>query len=131
MRVYCQVREREAFDALAGPPPTDQGADGHRLPRVCHDRDPVRGVSSAHARAYFITGDEQFAGRARESFAAFDVARRKLSDLTIDNPVQGRLIARLVVLEASRTERIVRGMERFESGTLRWDKLAGAEWKTP
>jgi PAS domain S-box-containing protein len=74
--------------------------------------------ASAHTRGYFITGEEEFADRARESLVAFDVTRLELADLTGDNPTQGRRLEQIVAIERSRVVRVIRGMTRFQWGAL-------------
>jgi PAS domain S-box-containing protein len=81
--------------------------------------------ASAQVRGYFITGDEDFAGKTRETLAGFDAARQRLSELTEDHPVQRQRVAQVEALERSRVEGIFGGMARFRSGALSREQLRG------
>jgi PAS domain S-box-containing protein len=79
--------------------------------------------STAHARGYFITGDEKFAVLAREAAASFDRRRKRLVALTIDNPVQRQTLAQILTQEGSREDRVNQAIINFQLGTLRWEQL--------
>jgi PAS domain-containing protein len=81
---------------------------------------------SAHVRAFFITGEEEFAEHARKAAASFDVTRQKLVFLTVDNPVQRGLLARILLLEESGSDRITQSIIHFKSGALLRDQRGPA-----
>jgi hypothetical protein len=79
--------------------------------------------TSAQARAYLITADEQFAERMRRALAAFDSTWQNLSDLTKDDPSQRQRLSEIEALERSRVERIFGDTDGFRAHTLPWDDL--------
>jgi PAS domain S-box-containing protein len=81
---------------------------------------------SAQVRAYFITGEEAFAGKTRETIAGFDATWQRLSQLIDDDPAQRRRLAEVAALERSRVERIFGTMARFQAGALSREQLRGA-----
>jgi PAS domain S-box-containing protein len=80
--------------------------------------------TSAVARAYFISHDDVFRGRVRESMASFDSSRQKIDGLTADNPQQQRLLAEIAGMERSRVERIFADFTRDRVGALSPRELA-------
>ncbi len=74
--------------------------------------------TSAHVRAYFITGEEVFADKARDAIAAFDGTLDKLSALIKDDPEQVQHVLRIAAIQRSRVEHIFAATTRFQSGAL-------------
>jgi len=79
--------------------------------------------TSAAVRAYIITAQEPFAGRARSSLAAFDGARQQLSNLTADTPIEQQRVAQIAALEHSIEERMFGDLARLRLGVLPGDQL--------
>jgi len=82
--------------------------------------------ASSEVRAYFITADESFAGKARDTIAAFDTARQKLADLIAYDTAQTQRLSRIEALQRSRVERIFGAIARFRSGVLPLGELRAA-----
>jgi len=82
--------------------------------------------ASSEVRAYFITADESFAGKARDTIAAFDASRQKLADLTSLHPAQTQSLSHIEALQRSRVERIFGAVARFRSGALPLEELRAA-----
>jgi PAS domain S-box-containing protein len=79
-------------------------------------------AASTNMRAYLITADGEFLNKARDSFAAFDAARQRLSGLIADSPAQTSSLERIASLERSRVERLFGESARFQSGAA-WPEL--------
>jgi len=79
--------------------------------------------ASAQIRAYWITGDEAFAGAVRQDLAVFDSAMQKLVQLTQDNAGQRQRLTQIAAIERSRVERIFDALGRFRSGVLSGPEL--------
>ena len=83
------------------------------------------GVSTA-ARGYFITRDDMFAARLRESIASFDTARLRLTALAEADPVEQRRLAEIDAIQRSRVERNFALIASVKSGALPAAALAEA-----
>jgi len=82
--------------------------------------------ASAHVRAYFITGDTNFANQARQAIAAFDSTLSQAAGLVAGDQAQSRRIAELATLERWRVEQIYSATARFQSGALPPEALRAA-----
>jgi signal transduction histidine kinase/CheY-like chemotaxis protein/CHASE3 domain sensor protein/HPt (histidine-containing phosphotransfer) domain-containing protein len=82
--------------------------------------------ASAHVRAYFITGEEAFANKAREAILAFDTTLQKLEELTAGDESQAKHVSEIAALERWRMEQIFGATARFRSGALPPEALRAA-----
>jgi PAS domain S-box-containing protein len=82
--------------------------------------------SSANALAYFTSGDEVFAEKARATIAGFGATRRRLDGLTEDNPVERGRLSEVEAIEGSRVAGILGAMARFQAGALTQAQLLAA-----
>jgi PAS domain S-box-containing protein len=74
--------------------------------------------ASAQIRAFWITRDEIFAGRARQDLMKFDDAMQKLAELTPDSPNERQRLSQVAALQRSRVERIFDTLARMRSNIL-------------
>ena len=79
--------------------------------------------TTAEARGFFITGDEDFALRLREILVQFDSSRERLAALTADNPAQQTRLAQLRELMRSRVERLFGQIALIHSNASTWSEL--------
>jgi PAS domain S-box-containing protein len=82
--------------------------------------------ASAQVRAYFITGDGNFANQARQAVAAFDTTLNLAAGLLAGDPSQSNRISEIAALERFRVEQIFSATARFQSGALPPDALRAA-----
>jgi PAS domain S-box-containing protein len=82
--------------------------------------------ASAHARGYFITGEESFATQARQAIADFDTTLQRLSDLVAGDAIQTRRVSEIAALERWRVVQILSATARFQSGALPPEALRAA-----
>ena len=73
--------------------------------------------ASAHVRAYFITGDENFRNQARQAIAAFDRTLSQLAGLVAGDESQSSRIAEIAARESRRAAQIFSAMAGFQSGS--------------
>jgi len=76
----------------------------------------------ANVCGYFITSEESFVDRTRESIASFDAIWQKLLGLTSANPTMTRILYRIAAMQRARVERLIGATARFRSGALSWEQ---------
>ena len=101
-------------DAVAG----DQVIRELEIARQIQQMHAGESETSADVRAYFISSDEIYANRVRDSLAAFDASRLQLIRLTLPAPADQQRLAQIGDLENAREERMFGDMARFRSGIL-------------
>ena len=83
-------------------------------------------AAAAHLRAYFITRDEAYADKARDTFSAFETAQQTLAVLLTDDPAQMGRLNRIAALQRSHVAWVFGTSARFQAGTLGWGELRAA-----
>jgi len=84
--------------------------------------------AGAQVRAYYLTGDENFANQARQALIAFDIALNQLSELAAGDASQSRRVSQIAAFQRWRVQQILTVTARFQSGTLPPEALRASIW---